>query len=330
MVAIALRYDLRSPDWAATKHAELYQACLDQVAWAEENNVADIVVLSEHHGLPDGFMPSPFVMASAICARTKRIPVSIAAVIVALHDPIRLAEQVVTADVIGRGRVSFVVGIGYAEHEFGMAGVDRKRRARLTEEYVEVMRQAWTGEPFEYQGRTVRVTPRPFSQPHPPLLMGGGSEAAARRAARLRLGFLPSIGDARLKEIYDEECAKVGFAGFCVLPSGPGCVIVSEDPEKTWEEVKPYAWYDADTYRNMQTAGNRSQVTTVANDVDELRREGIYRVVTPDECVALMDELGPTGTIVLHPLLCGIPVEIGWQSLELFRDKVLPKVRPSS
>jgi alkanesulfonate monooxygenase SsuD/methylene tetrahydromethanopterin reductase-like flavin-dependent oxidoreductase (luciferase family) len=328
MAAIALRYDLRSPEWAATKHPELYQTCLEQVAWAEQNNVADIVVLSEHHGLPDGFMPSPFVVAAAICGKTDRIPVSIAAVIVALHDPIRLAEQIATADLIGRGRVSFVVGIGYAQHEFEMAGVDRKKRGRLTEEYIEVMRKAWMGEPFEYAGRTVRVTPKPFSQPNPPLFLGGGSEAAARRAARLRVGFLPSIGDPALKEIYEEECARVGYEGFCILPTGPGFVLVSEDPDKTWEEIKRYAWFDADTYRNMQTVGNRSQVTTAASNPDELRREGIYRVVTPDECVTLVEELGPMGTMVLHPLMCGIPVEIGWQSLELFKDKVLPTIRP--
>jgi alkanesulfonate monooxygenase SsuD/methylene tetrahydromethanopterin reductase-like flavin-dependent oxidoreductase (luciferase family) len=329
MVAIGLRYDLRAPDFAATKHPELYATCLEQVSWAEQNNVADIVVLSEHHGMPDGFMPSPFTVAAAICARTERLPVSIAAALIPLHDPIRLAEQIATTDLIARGRVSTVVGIGYAEHEFEMAGIDRKRRGKLAEEYVEVMRQAWTGEPFEYQGRTVRVMPKPFSQPHPPLMMGGSTEAAAKRAARLRIGFLPAIEDPKLKEIYEAECAAVGFQGFCVLPSGPGFVLVTEDPDKAWAEIKQYAWFDAQTYRAMQTAGQRSQVTTKADDAEQLRAEGIYKIVTPEECVALTEQLGPMGTLVLHPLLCGMPAELGWTSLELFKDKVLPKIRPA-
>src|SRR2546422_332844 len=128
-------------------------------------------------------MSSPFTMAAAVCARTERIPVSITAVIVSLHDPIRLAEQIATTDLIARGRVSFVVGLGYAQHEFDMAGIDRKRRAPMTEEYIQVMRKAWTGEPFEWQGRTVRVTPKPFSQPHPPIFIGGSTEKSAARAA---------------------------------------------------------------------------------------------------------------------------------------------------
>src|SRR5205809_693200 len=122
MVAIVLRYDLRSPEWAATKHPELYSTCLEQVSWAESTGAADL---------------------------------------------------------IARGRVSFVVGLGYAQHEFDMAGIDRKRRAPMTEEYIQVMRKAWTGEPFEWQGRTVRVTPKPFSQPHPPIFMGGSTEKSA-------------------------------------------------------------------------------------------------------------------------------------------------------
>src|SRR5260221_1074671 len=189
MVALTLWYDLRAPSWAAMQPPELYAACLEQLAWAEKNNVADVAVLSEHHGREDGFMASPLTLATAICARTNHILVNIAAIVLPLHDPIRLAEQIATTDLITRGRVSFVVGIGYAEHEFEMAGVDRSQRAKLLEEYVDVMRKAWTGEQFEWRGRTVRVMPRPFSRPHPPMLMGGGAKVSALRAARMNMPF---------------------------------------------------------------------------------------------------------------------------------------------
>jgi hypothetical protein len=79
----------------------------------------------------------------------------------------------------------------------------------------------------------------------------------------------------------------------------------------------------------MQTAGQRSQVTTKADDAEQLRAEGIYKIVTPDECIQLAEQLGPMGTLVLHPLLCGMPAELGWTSLELFKDRVLPKIRPA-
>jgi len=328
MVAITLWYDLRAPEWAAMQHPDLYAACLEQVPWAEKNAVADIAVLSEHHGWEDGFMPSPLTLASALAARTDHMPVNIAAIVLPLHDPIRLAEQIATVDLIARGRVSFVVGIGYAEREFDMAGVERKQRAKLLEEYIDVMRKAWTGDEFEWRGRTIRVRPRPFSRPHPPMFMGGGAEASARRAARMHMPFLPTIGDPELKRVYDEESEKVGYQGMCVLPFGPAMVHVAEDPEKAWDEIKKYAMYDAESYARVQTAGNRSLNASAATDTDELRREGLYRIVSPDECVALADELGPAGTIIMRPLMSGMPSELGWESLELFRTKVLPRIRP--
>jgi alkanesulfonate monooxygenase SsuD/methylene tetrahydromethanopterin reductase-like flavin-dependent oxidoreductase (luciferase family) len=329
VTTIALRYDLRSAPFAATKHPELYRACLDQVAWADEHGVGDVVVLSEHHAMEDGFIPAPFTMAAAVAARTNRLMISIAAALVPLHDPVRLAEQIAIVDLISGGRMNFVAGAGYAKHEFEMAGVERKERGRLLEEYVEVMLKAWTGEPFEWRGRTVRVTPVPKTRPHPLILMGGSSEAAARRAARLKLPFFPALGDERLVGWYRDEAAKVGFDHpFALLPNGPGFVHVTEDPDAAWEEISRYAWYDADTYRSWQAPGQSSEVTTHASNPEELRKEGIYRVVTPDECFALAEELGPTGTIVLHPLMGGMPVELGWSSLELFREKVIPRLRP--
>lgn len=327
-VTIALRYDLRSPEWAATPHPELYRTCLEQCAWADEHGVADIVSLSEHHGIDDGYLPSPFTMAAAIAARTKRIPITVAAALIPLHDPVRLAEQIAIADLVSGGRVSLVAGTGYKRSEFEMAAVPYKERGRMLEEFVDVMRKAWTGEPFEWQGRTVRVRPIPVTKPHP-LIMGGGSgPKAARRAARMRLPFFPGVGDPALKEAYEDECRQIGFdQGFCLLPKGPGFVHVTEDPDKAWAEISRYAWYDADTYRSWQE-GTRAEVLTSADNVDDLRREGIYRVVTPDECVALAEELSPGGAIVLHPLLCGMPADLGWESLHLFRDRVLPRIRP--
>src|SRR5947199_10729518 len=104
-----------------------------------------------------------------------------------------------------------------------MAGIDRKQRGKLLEEYVDVMRKAWTGEPFEWRGRTVQVTPKPMTQPHPMMMIGGSTQGAARRAARLRLPMFPAIGDPKPAEIYNDAVAKGGFArGVIRPPGGPG------------------------------------------------------------------------------------------------------------
>ena len=324
MAMIGLRYDLRAPSFGRTTHAEMYQACLDQCAWADEHGF-DFVALSEHHGVDDGFLPAPVTMAAAIAGRTRRIPISIAAILLPLHDPIRLAEQLAVLDLVSGSRVSFVMGLGYRHEEFAMAGVDRKQRGRLLDEYVDVLRKALTGEPFEWRGRTVRVTPRPRSAPM--ILIGGSTEAAARRAARLRAGFYPAIGDPRLAEAYNEECARVGFQGFVSLPRGPGFVHVSEDPERDWARIAPHALYDAQTYAAWQTPGQRSAVHVEARNADELRRSGVYRVVTPEECLRLAEE---TGQVLLHPLMGGIPPALGWEGLRLFTTEVLPRLRAAA
>ena len=191
-----------------------------------------------------------------------------------------------------------------------------------------MLQSAWTGEPFEYQGRTVRVTPRPAQDPHPPLFLGGSVEAAARRAARLGLGFFPSIGDRALAEAYRDECRRLGQPeGAVLLPRGPGAVFVTEDPERTWATIGEHLLYDAATYASWQGRGQRSQVKAEAATVDELRAGGVYQVLTPDEVVALAGELGRGGTITLHPLAGGIPPSVAEEGLDLVARKVLPDLR---
>jgi alkanesulfonate monooxygenase SsuD/methylene tetrahydromethanopterin reductase-like flavin-dependent oxidoreductase (luciferase family) len=326
MALLTLRFDLRRPDFASASRPDLYAACLEQCGWADDHGFTSIV-LSEHHGVEDGYLSAPLAMAGAVLGRTRRTGVSISALLVPLHDPIRLAEDIAVLDLASAGRLTVIAGLGYREGEFEMFGVDRKRRGRIMEEHLRVMKQAWTGEPFEYRGTTVRVTPTPFTKPHPLVMVGGSTEIAARRAARLELPFMPAIGDPELQRLYEEECAEVGFAGgFTVLPMGPGFVHVAEDPERAWELIAPHAMHEAQTYASWQTPGQRSSVTVYADSLEELKASGVYKVVTPDECVALAEELGPMGALVLHPLMGGMDPALGWESLELLASKVLPRL----
>lgn len=328
MPTITIRFDLRAPDIATAPHAEMYAACLDMCQWADEHGF-DSVVLSEHHGVDDGYLCSPLVLAGAIAGRTRRIPISIAALLLPLHDPLRIAEDLAVLDLTSGGRVIAVIGLGYRPEEFAMFGVDPKGRGRRVEEQIATLRAAWTGEPFEHQGRLARVTPRPLTQPHPPLMLGGGSEVAARRAARLRLPFMPMIGDPALADVYRAECQAVGYAeGWAMIPNPLGFVHVTDDPERAWQQIASHALYDATTYRGWQRPGQRSAVTVYGDSLDDIKRSGVYRVVTPEQCLALADEVGDAGSLLFHPLMGGMPPDLGWQSLELFASEVLPKLRP--
>jgi alkanesulfonate monooxygenase SsuD/methylene tetrahydromethanopterin reductase-like flavin-dependent oxidoreductase (luciferase family) len=318
---VGLRFDLRAPSFARTTHERQYAACLDMCQWADELGF-DAIAISEHHGVEDGYMSAPVTLAAAIAARTKRVRINIAAVLVPLHDPIRLAEELATAAIIADGRLSVVAGMGYRHEEFAMAGVDRTQRGKLFDEYVGVLQQAWTGEPFTWRGRSVRVTPRPASAPL--VLVGGSTAKAAKRAARLKCGFFPAVGDPELKRIYDEACTAEGFAGFVVMPGGPGFVHVTRDPDGDWARIAPHALHDARSYHDWQTPGQRSEVHVDAVTEDDVKKSPVYRVVTPEGCLDIVRE---HGRVILHPLMGGIDPELGWAGLRLFAAEVLPRIR---
>ena len=171
MTFVALRYDMRTTR-GGVDHAALYRAAMEQIRWADGLGI-DSVVLSEHHVSEEGYLPSPLVMAGAVAAATKRINITIAALVAGLHHPIRLAEDLAVLDHLSDGRLMVVLGIGYRTIEFEVFGADRARRGPLLEELVAVLRQAWTGEPFDFRGTTVVVRPKPLTPGGPMLAVGG-------------------------------------------------------------------------------------------------------------------------------------------------------------
>jgi alkanesulfonate monooxygenase SsuD/methylene tetrahydromethanopterin reductase-like flavin-dependent oxidoreductase (luciferase family) len=323
MTRILLRYDMRAPAFGAPP-AALYAAALEQAAFGDAQGF-DAVQLSEHHGADDGYLPSPLVLAAAIAGRTSRIRLEIAALILPLHDPLRVAEDVAVLDLASGGRVELVIGAGYVPAEFAMFERALADRPRLVEEGIRALESAWTGEPFEYRGRTVRVTPRPLQRPRPPLALGGSSPAAARRAARLADRFVPAL--PYLWKLYREERERLGLPVPPTGRVGPLFLHVAEDPDAAWARIAPHALHEANAYGRWMTETGTAGPYRPMADADALRASGMYRVLTPDACVALAEELGPSGTLLLHPLMGGLDPELGWSSLELFARRVLPRIR---
>jgi alkanesulfonate monooxygenase SsuD/methylene tetrahydromethanopterin reductase-like flavin-dependent oxidoreductase (luciferase family) len=325
MPILTLRYDLRCPAFSKRSHAELYATALEQCAWADRLGFAS-VTLSEHHGSPDGYLPSPLVFGAAVAARTKGLRLQLAALIAPLHDPIRLAEDIAVLDVVSGGRAIPVLSGGYVESEFRAFGRSLAERAGVMDEIVPFLERAWSGEPFEHRGRTVRVTPRPLQRPRPPIWMGGSSAAAARRAARFADHFMPSLPE--FWEPFRRERLRLGKPDPGPLPPTLGSFLhVAEDPEAAWESIAPYAMHEMNAYgRWMAEAGTAGPYRPV-EDPGRLRATGAYPVLTPDEVIERARALGPTGAILLHPLMGGMDPELSWASLELFESKVLPALR---
>jgi alkanesulfonate monooxygenase SsuD/methylene tetrahydromethanopterin reductase-like flavin-dependent oxidoreductase (luciferase family) len=312
---------MRAPAFGADPVA-LYGAAVEQSAWADRHGFTSVTVM-EHHATTDGYLPSPIVLGSAIAGVTKAVDIRLSLILLPLYDPLRAAEDLAVLDLVSEGRLRLTVGLGYRSEEYDQFGVNIKRRPSLMEEAVEALKLAWTGDPFEFRGRTVRILPRPAQRPRPAIAMGGASPASARRAARIADAYQPLA--PRLYEIYLEELQALGKPLPDPLPrstSGGGVyVFVAEDPDLEWSLIGPHAAHDTNEYARW-IGGRRGTFAAVEN-LDELRTTGNYRVLTPDECVAHARE---HGVVTFKPLTGGLDPAIGWRSLELFANRVLPQL----
>ncbi|EME15962.1 LLM class flavin-dependent oxidoreductase [Rhodococcus triatomae] len=316
MAHLVTRFDFRAPGYSPEQRSRQFAVALEQAAYVDVQGHTAIT-LSEHHGSDDGYLPSPLIVASAFAARTTRIPISVAALVVNLYDPIRLAEDVAVLDHLSGGRVTYTIGLGYRPEEYALFGRPWATRARDLEAAVERMFEAWA---------TGLVTPAPLTSPHPVMFYGGGVPAAARRAARLGLHFQPEVADRELKRLYVAECRARGREPGLVLspPPGPATAFCASDPDEFWAKYGHHLLADALAYRAW--IGERdSHVKDSSTTVDELRAAGGYRVFAPEELVEACRS-GEVPVITSHPLCGGMPEEPAWESLRLISEVVRPAV----
>jgi alkanesulfonate monooxygenase SsuD/methylene tetrahydromethanopterin reductase-like flavin-dependent oxidoreductase (luciferase family) len=301
---LTLRFDMRAPSWGAPIE-DLYAAAIEMAAWAESRG-ADVAVLSEHHATADRHLPSPLVLAAAMAARTETLAIMVAAAVLPFYEPVRLAEDMAVLDIISRGRVSYVLGLGHREEEYELFGVDRRHRGRLADERLATLLELLRGD---------RVTPAPTSG-GPQLFLGGGSLAAARRAGRFGVGLIAQAGAPGMREAYEEASRAAGHEpGFVQIPE-PGlttALFVADDVEQAWAELGPHLLHDATTAASYRHGETTVASISTATTVDELRAERTYRVVTVDEAA----ELVRAGTLLpLLPLCGGVAPEVAWPYLQ--------------
>lgn len=334
------RFDFRVPGADPATRREVYARSLEQARYVDEHGHTGLVV-SEHHGSADGYLPSPLLMASAFAAVTRRIPITVSALLVNLYPTVRLAEDLAVLDHISGGRVSHVIGLGYRRAEYEQMGVAWETRGADIEARIRLLRRLWTGEPTEVEGRTVVVTPTPCSRPHPFLFYGGGTPAAARRAGRLGLGFAPQTADAELRACYQEAARAAGHEpGFVLAPApGPANVFAAEDPDEFWERWGTHLLADAQGYRawareeaaeaEARGGAQPNRAAFVADDSDtpeQMRARGVYVVLTPEEMIE-RSRAGELPLVAAHPACGGLPAEPSWASLRLISETVMPALR---
>lgn len=316
-----LRFDCRNPAIGGTTMAERYAAMIEMCEWADTRGAISVVV-SEHHGQADGYLPSPLVALAAIASRTTNLRLSVAALIAPFYDPLRLAEDMVVLDHLSNGRADLIIANGYVQDEFTMLGVPIKERVKRVEKVIATLKAAFTGEPFEYEGRTVQITPGPLRPGGPMLLLGGSSEPAARRAARIADGFIPTVPETW--EFYRDELVKLGKPDPGPTAMGHNRnVALAEDVDKGWEEMGPFFLHEMNAYGKLLAENDGTANYHPVTGIEELRAGPDYAVLTPDELIAELKD-APFPFINLHPLCGGMPPALAWSSLKLLETRVFP------
>jgi alkanesulfonate monooxygenase SsuD/methylene tetrahydromethanopterin reductase-like flavin-dependent oxidoreductase (luciferase family) len=293
-----------------------YRDAID-LARAAEASGFDAFWVSEHHGFPDGYLPSPFVLLGALAATTERVLLGAGVALAPLHHPLRLAEDAAVVDQLSGGRLVLGLGLGYAEHEYAAFGVDTTRRGAVLSDLVPFLRRAWSGEAFDwfgaaYTGCDLRVTPRPAREGGVPIWLGGYADAALRRARELADGHLIGRADDvildRLLPAWSEPVGRPFTLAVNAL------VLLTDDPEDATAARAGYAAAQA-AYESVQ-AGGIAHAGLVAPDPD--------RPVAPDRVDPYLQAVGDPAAVTsaLRALLDRLP---GWADVHLVLRVLFPE-----
>lgn len=209
-------------------------------------------------------IPDPLVWLGYAAAVTTTLKLATGVLILPQRQPAYAAKQLATLDVLSGGRAIAGVGVGWLAEEFAAVGVPFEERGARTDEGIQALRSLWSprAEPFRgrfYRWEAVESNPRPVRPEGIPIVVGGHSAPAARRAARFGDGFFPARGGpeelARLFGVVREECERIG--------RDPAEVeLICGGRVRTPEDLEPYAALGV----------SRLVVSPPAQDVDGLRR----------------------------------------------------------
>jgi len=320
MVLTVLRFNFASPQGNPRTQGELVRAALELAQWGESRGISTVSV-DEHHATGHGWSCNPIMAASMLLARTSRLIASVDCALGPLWNPVRLAEDIALVDNMSRGRLHTTIGLGYRAVEYDSLGMDFSRRGTLMDGLIERMLAVWSD-------ADAGICTGTWTRPHPPLYVGGGVRATARRA--VRFGLPLSLAD-HLPDIaayYQQLCHDAGIAPFVIMPGATnrGMIFLHDDPDRAWAELGEHILWEAVTYGGWSGEQRSLMHLPGVRTLDEVRGSGRYRFLTPDQLVAEVRDCEDYGPLVMHPLVGGMPVDEAWKSVQLLTDAVLPEL----
>jgi probable F420-dependent oxidoreductase len=243
----------------------------DELARACEERGLDSLWFSEHTHIPLRFLSAPgrgptlpdyywqtydiFVAMALAAAATKQIKIASGVALVIEHDPILLAKETATLDLVSKGRLIFGVGAGWLESEMADHGVVYRTRFQLLKEQLRAIKEIWTTGESEFHGKFVNFDkmksfPKPYQRPHPPIIMGGSKEKAIECAAELCDGWAPWLPEWPKAK---EEIAKLHRQA----------ATNGRDPSSLEISVFQKSIPDEKTIAEMEAAGVRRIILTI-------------------------------------------------------------------
>jgi probable F420-dependent oxidoreductase len=256
---------------------------------------------TEHHFVDDGYMPSLLVVSAALAQATSRIEIGTGVILAPMHHPLRLAEDAATVQLLSHGRLVLGLGLGWSEVEYAGLGGDMRRRGTAMEEILQILPQAWSGEPFTHQGSvydlpTLGVRPTPPTRI--PILIGGGAEPAIRRAARLADGI---FSNASAEEFRDQvgwvldECERVGRDPAAIRFIHYSILLPGASREAALARYRDAVWALNWKYSDMEASATRPLPPASPPPFDRpdeaLLKRRTAHAGTPDELVEALLEI---------------------------------------
>jgi alkanesulfonate monooxygenase SsuD/methylene tetrahydromethanopterin reductase-like flavin-dependent oxidoreductase (luciferase family) len=323
----------RNPKQWYRDPTRLYHEIIDDIVMAEELGY-DTVAITEHHFTDDDWAPSPLMLHSAIAMRTRRIRLTTYVGLLPFYHPVRLAEDGAVLDILSGGRYEFGFGLGYRPEEFMGYGMQMKERSRRADEMLEIIRRLWDGETVTFKGKyfsceKAKLTPRPVQQPRPPIYVGGFAPNAVKRAARMADGLLG--GELDSIRIYLDELRALGKdPAQAKIMCGNPWLYVSNDPDKTFDEIAPYVIHAIDCYSVWMLNWNTPPLYPPVRNKEELRATGLLQVMAPEEAVKEIRKFAQERQITTYVFImneAACPMRIMREHMELFASKVMPEFR---
>ncbi len=306
-----------------------YESFIEYVIEADRLGFRQFFMV-EHHFTGQGQVSASMTLLAYLAARTRTIRLGTAVVVLPWHNPVLVAEQVATLDLLSGGRVDFGIGKGYRQAEFDGFCIPMAEATERFDEAAEIIRKAWTtphdkdGGRFSHHGKrwhydNIVVEPAPVQRPHPPLWLAAGSHDSIRRAARegynLLLDQLAQIDQITQRiAIFREECEKTG------RPYHANMVATARPLQMIHDESEREAAY-ATRKRVVNVIGDLARDTLP----DRIEDDTAPLLGTPDEVIARLKQLeagGATNILLVDP-----NASVG--NLRAFAREVMPAFQPA-